>query len=486
MRRSCMAKFNRIAALIMCLATAITPLYGCKGEPGKSAYELAVEQGYEGTLEEWLESLKGKDGMDAGGSAYDIAVSRGYTGTVDEWLASLNGADGKDGVDAVDYISAWYEQAKTDGYTGSFTDFLETYNAAASAVGADTSAYAVSKAMLSSVTIYTRVKTRYYSPFGGSQIKTSYSAGAGVVFRAEKENGTAYIITNYHVVYDSSSVSADGIADYIGVCLYGMSASLSSTDETAIENSTIKAEFVGGSMDNDIAVIKISASDTYRDSAYVPVSTVNSDEVVLGQTAIAIGNPEGLGFSATTGTVSVDSEYITMEGLDGGTMTVRVMRVDTGINGGNSGGGLYNGSGELIGIVNAKTSSSDIENISYAIPVNVALGVAENVLRNNGEFIKPTLGIKCTAGESSAVYDVGKNAVRIVQTLTVTEVDKSGAAYGKLEVGDKIVSIAVKGKTTSVTRSFQLSDALLYADTGNPVTLTVVRGGETLAVTINA
>ena len=478
-----MSKFSRIAALTMCLAAAVSPLYGCKGEPGKSAYELAVEQGYEGTLDEWLESLKGDD---AGGTAYDIAVSRGYSGTVDEWLAGLNGADGKDGVDAVDYISTWYEQAKTEGYTGSFTDFLETYNAAVSANSVDTNAYAVSKAMLSSVTIYTRVKTRYYSPFGGSQVTTSYSAGAGVVFSDDKDNGTAYIVTNYHVVYDSSSTSSDGIADYIGVCLYGMSATLSSTDETAIENSTIKAEFVGGSIDNDIAVIKITASDKYRAGAYVPVTSANSDEVALGQTAIAIGNPEGLGFSATTGTVSVDSEYITMEGLSGGTMTVRVMRVDTGINGGNSGGGLYNGGGELIGIVNAKTSSSDIENISYAIPANVALGVADNVFRNNGEFVKFTLGIKCSTGESSAVYDAEKNAVRIVQTLTVDEVDKNGAAYGKLEVGDKITSITVKGKITTVTRSFQLSDALLYADAGNPVTLTVVRGGETLAVAINA
>lgn len=174
-----------------------------------------------------------------------------------------------------------------------------------------------------------------------------------------------------------------------------------------------------------------------------------------------------------------------MEGLSGGTMTVRVMRVDTGINGGNSGGGLYDGSGELVGIVNAKTSSSDIENISYAIPANVALGVAENVLRNNGKFVKHALGITCTTDESSAVYDAAKNTVRIVQTLTVSEVDDNGAAAEKLEVGDKITAIAVKGKTITVTRSFQISDALLYADSGNTVTLTVIRGGEKLNVAVN-
>ncbi len=482
-----MTKFRKIAALTMCLAAAISPLYGCKGEDGKSAYELAVEQGYEGTLTEWLESLKGKDGLDAGGTAYDIAVSRGYTGTVDEWLAGLNGTDGKDGTDAVDYVTQWYEQAKEEGYSGSFTDFLETYSAAASAIGADTNAYSVSKAMLSSVTIYTRVKTRSYSPFyGGYQTKTSYAAGAGVVFEDDKENGTAYIVTNYHVVYDSSSTSSNGIADYIGVCLYGMSASLSSSDETAIESSTIKAEFIGGSMGNDIAVIKITNSDKYRDSAYTAVTVSNSDDVELGQSAIAIGNPEGLGFSATTGTVSVDSEYISMEGLNGGTMTVRVMRVDTSINSGNSGGGLYNSKGELIGIVNAKTSSSSIENISYAIPANVAIGVAENVVRNSGTFTKSTLGITCTTSDSSAVYDSDKNSIKIVQSVTVSAVDSDGAAAGKLEVDDKLVSITVKGKTTTITRLFQVSDALLYADKGNPITLTLIRGGETINVVINA
>ena len=91
---------------------------GATGSDGKSAYELAVEMGYTGTLEEWLESLKGNTGAD-GKSAYELAVEMGYTGTLAEWLASLNGGDGNDGKSA-------YELAVEKGYTGTLEQWLES------------------------------------------------------------------------------------------------------------------------------------------------------------------------------------------------------------------------------------------------------------------------------------------------------------------------------------------------------------------------
>lgn len=91
---------------------------GATGSDGKSAYELAVEMGYTGTLEEWLESLKGNTGAD-GKSAYELAVEMGYTGTLAEWLASLNGSDGNDGKSA-------YELAVEKGYTGTLEQWLES------------------------------------------------------------------------------------------------------------------------------------------------------------------------------------------------------------------------------------------------------------------------------------------------------------------------------------------------------------------------
>ena len=96
-----------------------------------------------------------------GKSAYELAVESGYTGTQDEWLAGLNGTDGADGADAGDYLSDWYDRAVAEGYTGSFLDFVNDYS---SALGISGSEYAVSKAMRSSVIIYSRFTTKTYSP----------------------------------------------------------------------------------------------------------------------------------------------------------------------------------------------------------------------------------------------------------------------------------------------------------------------------------
>lgn len=447
-----MKKFVRVFAVLLCVVIAAFVTAGCADSEAKSAYDLAVENG--------------------------------YTGDVNEWLASLVGHDGKDGESVTDYLTDWYNSAKNDGYEGSFLDFLSDYESVIKSLGVSTNAYAVSKAIMSAVTIYSRYTVRSYSPFGGYTTKIAHSAGSGVILSDDKENGDAYIITNYHVVYESSSVAEDGIAEYIGVCLYGMSAQIDTSDATVLENSTVKAEFLGGSMDNDIAVIKISGSDTYKNSDCFPVTVADSDSVKLGQQAIAIGNPEGDGFSATTGTLSVDSEYITMDGLSGGTTTFRVMRVDTSINSGNSGGGLFDSSGNLIGIVNAKTSSSSIENISYAIPSSVAVGVAENVIRNDGTFDKRTLGVTLEATDSTAVYDEETYLTSIIQTVAVGEVTSGGASDGVLQQGDIIKSVTVKGKTTEVKRLYQVSDALLYADAGTQVTLEITRDGQDQSVTV--
>lgn len=447
-----MKKFARVFAVVLCVIVAAAVVVGCADTQAKSAY--------------------------------DIAVENGYTGNESEWLASLAGTDGKDGESVADYLTNWYNAAKNDGYEGSFLDFLNDYESVMKSLGVSTNSYAVSKAIMSSVTIYSRYTIRSYSPFGGYTTKTAHSAGAGVILSDDKDNGDAYIITNYHVIYESTSSAENGIAEYIGVCLYGMSAQIDATDSSVLENSTVKAEFIGGSMDNDIAVIKISGSDTYKNSGCFPVTVADSDSVQLGQQSIAIGNPEGDGFSATTGTLSVDSEYITMEGLSGGTTTFRVMRVDTSINSGNSGGGLFDSNGRLIGIVNAKTSSSSIENISYAIPSKVAVGVAENVIRNDGTFDKRTLGVTLEATESKAVYDEEAYLTSIIQKVSVSDVAAGGVSNGILSVGDEMKSITVKGKTTVVTRLFQVSDALLYADAGSQVTLQIVRDGQEQTVTV--
>lgn len=94
---------------------------GMDGTNGKSAYDLAVEKGYSGTLDEWLASLKGSNGNDGddGKSAYELAVEKGYKGTLEEWLASLNGTNGDNGKSA-------YELAVEKGYNGTLDEWLES------------------------------------------------------------------------------------------------------------------------------------------------------------------------------------------------------------------------------------------------------------------------------------------------------------------------------------------------------------------------
>ncbi len=208
---------------------------------------------------------------------------------------------------------------------------------------------AAAKGLLSAVSIESNFDiTKTYAPsiFGsGGTKKTEEKAyGSGVIYNLDKDLGSAYIITNYHVVYMKGSDTANDVSDEIYVYLYGQE----------YPEYAISAEFIGGSMNYDIAVLKVTNSDVLRKSKAAAAEFADSNETSILDTAIAIGNPEALGISATVGAVNVDSEYITMTSLDEtGYISLRVLRIDTAVNGGNSGGGLYNAAGKIIGIVNA-------------------------------------------------------------------------------------------------------------------------------------
>ena len=125
----------------------------------------------------------------------------------------------------------------------------------------------------------------------------------------------------------------------------------------------------------------MTQSEIIKNSMAGKISYVNSDNLQAGDVAIAIGNPENNGISTTQGIISLESEYIEMANSNNtDSITYRVMRVDTGINSGNSGGGLFNANGDLIGIVNAKMVDTSIESIGYAIPSNIVINVSDNII----------------------------------------------------------------------------------------------------------
>ena len=165
------------------------------------------------------------------------------------------------------------------------------------------------------------------------------------------------------------------------------------------------------------------------------------------------------------------------------------MRVDTAINSGNSGGGLFNANGELIGIVNAKVNFSSIENIGYAIPVSTAVSVAENIIdgAESGytSVRKCMLGIETTISESYAKYNETTYTYDVYETVKVNSVDETGISYGLLLKDDVLKSATVNGsKTVEITRLYVLTELMLDLRVGDTISLTVERNGEEVTVEI--
>ncbi len=349
--------------------------------------------------------------------------------------------------------------------------------------GADNVAYAAAQGLRSAVSIYCTFEAVY----GGTSqwrpnqtVQTYYTTGAGVLYQTEAD-GSAFIITNHHVVYDLDSTTDNHISDEIYVYLYGLES----------EAYAIPAEYVGGSASYDIAVLRVSENEILKNAvisgAAAPISVANSDNIAPGSTVIAIGNPstdEVGGISVTSGIVSVASEYITMSAVDGsGDKSYRVIRTDTPINSGNSGGGLYNAKGELVGIVNAKITSSDIENIGYALPSNVVRAVVDNIIDNCylqecESVMRATLGIGITVSAVSTSYDTETGSFICTEEICVSQITEGSLADGIFAENDIVKSITIGDTTVDVSRRHHLIDAILDVRTGDTVIVVVLREGE--------
>lgn len=403
---------------------------------------------------------------------YDIAVENGYTGSVADWLEDLRGDD----LDIRDIYAAAVE----NGYTGDFLTFLSeflSYNESEVEDGLGSAPVGISKSMLASVSVVCGFSYRVESSLFPTTKKSTQS-GSGVIYQLDRESGDAYIITNYHVVYYYNSTTDNKISDDISVYLYGKESA----------QYAIPATYVGGSMQYDIAVLKVTGNEILRQSDAVAVEVADSNLVTVGTTAIAIGNPEGAGISVTRGVVSVDSENITMKASDNyTTVTHRLMRVDTAINSGNSGGGLFSEGGKLIGIVNAKMSSNKVENIGYAIPSNVATYVAQNIIdtcdgASRTGVSKCMLGVTLSVTGSSAYYDDETGIARIRETVTVTDVLPNSLAHRRIERNDIITAIQIGESTYPIDRSFIVIDLMLTTRVGDEITISVIRNGTPLDI----
>jgi len=301
------------------------------------------------------------------------------------------------------------------------------------------------------------------------------SAGSGIIYEVNEE-GDAFVITNYHVVYDEDATS-NKISNNISIYLYGMEYA----------EYAIPATYVGGSINYDIAVLRIEDNAlikaAYANGAVASVEIADSDNVAPGQTAIAIGNPEAEGISVTTGVISVDSENIALS-LSGATATsMRVMRTDTPVNSGNSGGGLFDGTGKLIGVVNAKIQSADVENIGYAIPSNVARALADNIIdycygKDCKTVMRGMLGIGIIPDSMYTLYNEETGILERIEKIRVESVSAGGLGEAILQRNDIIKSITIGDTTVAVTRQHHIIDAMLDVRVGDTVSMIIERNGE--------
>ncbi len=431
-------------------------------------------------------------------NAYEIAVQNGYRGTESQWLESLRGEDGKNGNDGKDLTAAdLYDTAAQNGYQGTFLEFCRDVLK----VNVNNDVDTLAKNMTSVVSIYCGFTKTVYSSGGllggmiGAPARTPYySAGSGVIIDLDKEEGDALIVTNYHVVYDADSDIQTGISDAIYLYPYGAYNGFGLQKDMKYADKGgdgIKATYIGGAMDYDIAILRVENSDYIKQNVVSEAQLADSDDVRAGERVYAIGNPDGAGISITEGIVSVESEYITMTSTDGSSRTVdyRVMRTDAAINGGNSGGALFNAEGGLIGIVNAKNVSSEVDNMGYALPIAQVNNLCDNILDNYrtygvGVARVATLGVMVGTTGSKSYFD-DEGALRIMEQFCVVDVVAGGSAAKALQVGDVFKSIRINdGEAVAFTRRYQLLDQLLTVRKGDKVTLEVTREGTDQTVTI--
>ncbi len=430
--------------IIVLTLLSLSVACGCSCSPivrGKSAYEIAVDNGFKGSEKAWLESLKGETGD--------------------------KGQNGKDGVDGENFNAGYtaeklYEELYEKGeFTGSFAEFVKEYFGTSHT----TTDYQrlVNEAMLSSCDIFCEYDTAKGE--GGS-------AGSGVIYSLDKENGDCLIITNFHVVYAEDGVTSNKIASKITALLYGSES----------KDGEISCTYVGGSAKYDIALLSVKGSEVIKKSALKAIEFTDSDQAILGETVVAIGNAGGAGLAATKGILSVDSEYIAINDVYGNENEMRVMRYDAAVSPGNSGGGLFCSSGKLLGIVNAKSVANQVDGVYYAIPSNIVKSVANHIVdqclgKANTSIKRVLLNITVSESNSKAIYDENTGKINVEAQVFIQEVGEKSPLYGKLLANDRLLSIKINGVEKRITRNFVVVDGVLSAKVGDVVAFKIQRNG---------
>ena len=315
--------------------------------------------------------------------------------------------------------------------------------------------------------VYNTYDDNYYNPFGGmfgygygygygnrggrggTQEYTQTAAGSGIII---SEDG--YVLTNNHVIS-----GADKITVYVN-------------PGDGSEEQSYEATLVGSSESNDIAVLKIDATGLNA------AAFGDSDQIEVGELAVAIGNPMGqVHGSVTAGIISAVEQELTIDDV-----TINAIQTDAAINPGNSGGALFDSYGNVIGIVYAKSSSVSIEGIGYAIPVNNIKDLVAQMINDPDSVKDQTKGSQIMLGITirDITEDMSKQYSMPVGVY-ITEVSSMSAAErAGLQKGDIITEFA--GET--VTSADDLNAIKAKQTSGDTVSVKIDRNGKEMTLNL--
>jgi len=275
-------------------------------------------------------------------------------------------------------------------------------------------------------------------PFG----RVVPGSGSGFIFY--EDDDYVFIATNNHVVENTSSISI-------------------SLDD----NASVPAHVVGADHDSDLAVIAVRRADLAEKGVpYTVANLGDSAAMRMGDTVVAIGNAMGEGQTVTKGIVSAMGLTITISDPGAsGSLTLYVMQTDAAVNRGNSGGPLFNRDGEVVGIVTAKLMGSHIEGMGYAIPINEAFAILQE-LKENSEVSAPFMGIN-----HEHFSEFRRSLFNMPYTGTlVTSIGQGLPAYeAGIRPGDLIIYI---------------NDTRIYGMEEFVTTFNLYRPGDTIMVTV--
>lgn len=297
---------------------------------------------------------------------------------------------------------------------------------------------AVANKVLPSV-VGIKVEYSISSIFSMNMNSTATAEGSGIII---SEDG--YILTNNHIINSSSSSSfyEVGKANKVTVSLYN--------DETEYEGT-----IVGTDEQTDLAVIKIDKT------GLTAAELGDSDSVKVGEFAMAVGNPLGMQSSVSSGMISAVNRKVTSEGK-----TFTLIQTDTAINSGNSGGALVNSKGQVIGVNTLKMSGSGVEGMGFAIPINSAKPIYEQLIQYN-KVKRPYIGIS-----GRDLDEKTAKANDLVVGIYILSIDEfSAAEKAGLKIGDVIT--AINGK--SITKMDELNEEKNKHQIGDEITLKIYR-----------